>query len=131
VVEQRRVTPGEYVPLGQPVVTLVRADRLRFTAGVPESKARDIAGGQHLEIRVAGRDEPVAATITRVSPTVTQTSRAVRIEADVPNDDLELQAGLFAEAEIVVDPLSQALALPASAVSRFAGVRKVWLVVDG
>ncbi|MCC6491517.1 MAG: efflux RND transporter periplasmic adaptor subunit [Pirellulales bacterium] len=131
VVDERRVAPGEYVQLGQPVVTLVRADRLRFTAGVPESKARPIAHGQRVEIRVAGRDEPISTTVTRVSPTVTQTSRAVRIEADVPNDNLALQAGLFAEADIVVDPGAQALSLPASAVSRFAGVQKVWLVADG
>lgn len=131
VVDERRVSPGEYVQLGQPVVTLVRADRLRFTAGVPESKARDIALGQHVEIRVAGRDEPVTTTVTRVSPTVTQTSRAVRIEADLPNARLELQAGLFAEADIEVDPSSPALVLPASTVTRFAGVQKVWRVVDG
>ena len=43
-----------------------------------------------------------------------QTSRSIRIEADVPNPDLELQAGLFAEAEIVVDPDAQALVVPAA-----------------
>jgi multidrug efflux pump subunit AcrA (membrane-fusion protein) len=58
-------------------------------------------------------------------------SRSVRIEADVPNADLSLQAGLFAEADIVVDPYAETLAIPASAVSRFAGVYKVWLVKDG
>jgi multidrug efflux pump subunit AcrA (membrane-fusion protein) len=53
------------------------------------------------------------------------------IEADVPNETLELQAGLFAEAELVVNPDAHAIVVPASAVSRFAGVQKVWLVADG
>lgn len=35
IVSERHVAPGEYVQAGAPVVTLVRADRLRFTAGVP------------------------------------------------------------------------------------------------
>jgi RND family efflux transporter MFP subunit len=131
IVENRRVSPGEYVQVGQPVITLVRTDRLRLTAGVPESKAGPIKKGQKVQIRVAGRDEPVDAVISRVSPTVMQTSRSVRIEADVANPDLELQAGLFAEADIIVDPDAQTLALPATAVSRFAGVQKVWLVKDG
>ena len=66
-----------------------------------------------------------------MSPIVTQTSRAVRIEADVPNPDHALQAGLFAEADVIVEPEAQALALPSAAVTRFAGVEKVWLVADG
>jgi RND family efflux transporter MFP subunit len=131
IVDERRVSPGEYVQVGQAVVTLVRTDRLRLTAGVPESKARPIKSGQRVEIRIAGRPEPVAAVVSRVSPLVTQTSRSVRIEADVANPDLELQAGLFAEADIIVDPDAQALSLPTTAVSRFAGVQKVWLVADG
>jgi multidrug efflux pump subunit AcrA (membrane-fusion protein) len=49
----------------------------------------------------------------------------------VPNPELKLQAGLFAEAELVVDPNSQAVVVPSSAVSRFAGVQKVWIVADG
>jgi multidrug efflux pump subunit AcrA (membrane-fusion protein) len=109
----------------------VRIDRLRFTAGVPESHAGAIEVGQPIAIRVAGRDAPVPATISRVSPTVVQTSRSVRIEADVVNPNLALQAGLFGEAEIIVDPTAMALAAPAAAVSQFAGVQKVWLVADG
>lgn len=130
-VEARRVSPGEYVSMGQPLISLVRAERLRFTAGVPEAKAREVKPGQRIEIRFAGVEQPIVAQITRVSPIVTQTSRAVRIEADVPNPDHSLQAGLFAEADVIVDPYAQTLALPETAVTRFAGVEKVWLVADG
>jgi RND family efflux transporter MFP subunit len=131
VVEARRISPGEYVTVGQPLISLVRAERLRFTAGVPESKAGVIKPGQRVEIHIAGVNEPLVTEVTRVSPIVTQTSRAVRIEADVPNPAHALQAGLFAEADVIVEPEAQALALPAAAVTRFAGVEKVWLVADG
>ena len=131
VVSDRHVAPGEYVQTGDPVVTLVRADKLRFTAGVPESKAAGIAIGQKVLIDVAGRNGPVEAAISRVSPIVLLSSRSMRIEADVVNPKLELQPGMFGEAEIVVDPDAKALAVPAAAVSQFAGVHKVWLVVDG
>lgn len=131
VVEARRVSPGEYVSMGQPLIALVRAEGLRFTAGVPESQARQIKTGQKVEIQIAGGVEPILTSITRVSPIVTQTSRAVRIEADVPNPNHALQAGLFAKADVIVDAESQVLALPESAVTRFAGVEKVWLISDG
>ncbi len=131
VVAQRHVVPGEYVQLGQAAVTLVRSGRLRFTAGVPESVARRIRIGQPVSIRVAEVPRPIVVSISRVSPAVTQTSRSLWIEADVPNPDYALQTGLFAEAEITVDADAQALAIPAEAVNTFAGVQKVWLVRDG
>jgi RND family efflux transporter MFP subunit len=132
VVGERRVSPGEYVQAGQTVVTLVRADRLRYTAGVPESKASAVGLGQRVEI-MHGDDgaKRLVTSVSRISPTVMQSSRSILIEADVPNPTLELQAGLFAEADVVVNPTAQAVVVPVSAVSRFAGVQKVWLVADG
>jgi RND family efflux transporter MFP subunit len=130
VVGERRVSPGEFVQAGQTVVTLVQADRLRFTAGVPESRASAIRAGQPVAIE-RGLDPPLVTAISRISPTVMQTSRSILIQADVPNPDLKLQAGLFAEAEVMVDADSMAVVVPASAVSRFAGVQKVWIVSDG
>jgi len=131
IVEARHVSPGEYVQVGQALASLVRVDRLRFTAGVPEIKAAPIQVGQTVKIRLAGGEAPLDAKISRVSPTVMQASRAVRIESDVANTDLKLQAGHFAEADIVVDAAALALTVPATAVSQFAGIQKAWVVVDG
>lgn len=131
IVSQRHVAPGEYLQAGDPVVTLVRAEKLRFTAGVPESKAEQIQVGQRIEIHSSKREQPIVSTIARVSPIVVLASRSLRIEADVKNPDLTLQAGQFAEAEIVIDSTAQTIAVPASAVSQFAGVQKVWIVADG
>jgi membrane fusion protein (multidrug efflux system) len=58
-------------------------------------------------------------------------SRSLTFEADLPNPDGRLRTGLFAEADVVVDTRGEALAVPASAVTEFAGVEKVWRVTDG
>jgi RND family efflux transporter MFP subunit len=132
VVGERFVSPGEFVSTGQAVVSLVRSDVLRYTAGVPESRAAEIKEGQTLNIiRGANIAAPITTKLSRVSPTVMQATRSILIEADVPNPSLEFQAGLFAEAEIIVNPNEEAIVVPRSAVSRFAGVQKVWLVVEG
>ncbi|HMO84463.1 MAG TPA: efflux RND transporter periplasmic adaptor subunit, partial [Lacipirellulaceae bacterium] len=75
LVDARRVSPGAYVQPGQPVVSLVRVDRLRFTAGVPERHAAAIRMGQPAALRVTGIGAPIPAEISRVSPTVVQSSR--------------------------------------------------------
>lgn len=132
VVGERFVSPGEFVSAGQAVASLVRSDVLRYTAGVPESRAAEVKEGQQLKIiRGTNIAAPISTKVSRVSPTVMQATRSILIEADVPNPALELQAGLFAEAEVVVNPTEEALVVPRSAVSRFAGVQKVWVVTDG
>jgi len=105
--------------------------------------------GQEATITVEGRKEPIAARIRRISPALELSSRSLVIEVDVPNPALPpadppsgreapgpkrqfpLRAGVFAEAEIVVDPEARALVVPAEAVREFAGVEKVWLVRSG
>ncbi|QDU96476.1 efflux RND transporter periplasmic adaptor subunit [Lignipirellula cremea] len=131
VVSQRHVSPGEYVQVGQGLVTIVRTDTLRFTAGVPERKARDIQPGQTIRIELEGESQPIIASVSRISPLINASSRARWIEADVANPQLRLQAGLFARARVVVNEDAQALAIPLSAVREFAGVQKAWVVRDG
>jgi RND family efflux transporter MFP subunit len=131
IVRERHVAPGVYVQIGSPVVSLVRTNPLRFRAGVPEIDAMRIEVGQNVRIKPEGRDELIEAPIARISPSVDPSSRALAIEVDVPNGESKLRAGLFGEAEIVVDPDAQALAVPESAVREFAGVEKVWTIENG
>ena len=42
-----------------------------------------------------------------------------------------LRTGLFAEAEVIVQPQAKALVIPRSALMEFAGSQKVWKVIDG
>ena len=131
IVEQRHVAPGAYVQVGQPVVALVKTDPLRFRAGVPEREATRIRLGQTVLVQLEGEEQPRSAKITRISPSLDVSSRSLTIEADLPNPELGLRTGLFAEAEIVVDPDARALAVPARAVREFAGVEKVQAVRNG
>ena len=131
MVEERHVSPGEHVEPGSAIVTLVQADTLRYRAGVPERGARQVRAGQSVLIFLDGEDKPLEATVSRVSPALTLSSRALWIEADVPNPEPRRRTGLFAEAEIVVNPRVPALTVPDSAVAPFAGIEKVWTVRDG
>lgn len=131
VVYARHVASGAYVQVGQQVTTIVQIDPLRFRGGVPERKAIEIRVGQPAAIYIEGQAEPIPGQVTRVSPAVDPNNRSQTIEVDIPNPDSRLPAGLFAEAEITVDPHANSLAVPAAAVSEFAGVQKVRLVRDG
>ncbi len=129
IIQETHVAPGSYVNVGQTVAALVRIDPLRFRAGVPERSAdwrdRGPAAGNH---DLEGQPEPLKARISRISPALDVSSRALIIEADIDNAEGRLRTGLFAEAEILVDTEQQALAVPARSIVSFGGVEKVWTV---
>jgi RND family efflux transporter MFP subunit len=143
VIEQRYVAPGAYVQVGEPVVALVKVDPWRFRASVPEREAAAVRVGQRVSIRIEGEQRELDAMIARISPSVEMSNRSLTIEAvqqtaaesssqarsGVP--DPQLRRGLFAEADIHVDPAAQTLAVPRAALREFAGVEKVWRVADG
>ncbi len=131
IVEQRYVAPGAYLQAGQAVVSLVRIDKLRFRAGVPEREAVAVREKQKVAVRVEGESAVLEAEVSRTAPALETSNRSLIVEADLPNPGLRLRAGLFAEAEILVDPDAKTLAVAAGAVTEFAGVEKVWLIRQG
>lgn len=129
-VQNRSISVGSYVNVGQPMLQLVRTNVLRYRAAVPERFAQKLAIGQKVKIHVHNHPT-LEVAITRISPTLDPVSRSLVFEADVPNEAGTLRSGLFAQADIELDPNSTAVAIPLAALVRFAGVEKVWKVTDG
>lgn len=131
LVQARHVAPGDYAEIGDPTVTIVRTNPLRFRGSLPERYVPLLRPGQQIRLEIESVAEPHFAEVTRISPTLDQRSRTLLFEAIVQNPDNELQSGVFAEGEVVLDLNQQALVVPASAVAEFAGTQKVWKVVEG
>jgi RND family efflux transporter MFP subunit len=133
VVARRVVSAGEMVsPSSSELLELVVDDALKLKATVPERFAGEVRGGQTIEVRVdAYPDEVFEATITRISPVVDPQSRTFEIEALVPNTEHRLQHGAFAKGAILTRIESEAITAPLESVVTFAGVTKVFAVVDG
>lgn len=130
-VQNRHVSPGAFVQVGSPIATIVRTDVLRFRGTVPERIAPALRIGQRVQLKIQFAGEPVTATVTRISPALDMQSRSLSFEAIVDNKSGVLQAGLFAEAEIVLNETAKAIVVPESALVEFAGAEKVWIVQDG
>lgn len=130
-IQQRAVAPGAYVNVGTPLLSMVRNHPLWFRGTLPERIAAGLKPGLKVTITADAFEHPIDAVVDRVSPMVDQQSRAITFEARIDNTENKLRAGLFAEAEVTLDPNSETLVIPAAAVSQFAGAEKVWKVVDG
>jgi RND family efflux transporter MFP subunit len=131
LVQERHVAHGSFVQLGDPIATLVRTSVVRFHGTMPERHAHRLQMGQQVKLKIEGIDQPRVAKITRISPTVEEMSRSLAFEAVVDNHNGDLRTGLFAEAEVVVDPTAQSLIVPPGAIMEFAGAEKVWKLNNG
>jgi len=130
VVQEKKASVGEYLAAGAPVVDIVRINPLRLRAEVPERESRKVRIGQSVRVMVEGDASSYTGLIKRVSPTISQQSRVLAVEADVANDG-RLRPGSFVRAEIVTNNSSMALTVPANAIVTFAGIEKVILIQNG
>jgi RND family efflux transporter MFP subunit len=130
VVQERRASVGEYLAAGAPVATIVKIDPLRLRAEVPERDAPDVRAGQIVRVVVEGDATPHTGKVVRISPSITEQSRTLIVEAEVRNRG-GLRPGAFARAEIVTQSNTLAVTVPPKAVVTFAGIEKVVTVKDG
>jgi RND family efflux transporter MFP subunit len=129
-IQTRTASPGEYVATGAPIVTLVQIDPLRLRLEVPERDAFLVATGQSVRLVAEGLARTHHGRVVRMSPALDARSRALRVEAQVPNDGT-LRPGLFVRADIVVTPDEPGLAVPRRALVTFAGIKKIFIIQDG
>lgn len=129
-IQVRMTSVGEYLAVGTPVVTIVRADPLRLRLEVPERESLHVRVGQTVRVRVEGEARAHSGRIARLSPAINEANRMLVVEADVPNNGA-LRPGLFVRAEIVTSEAEPQLAVPPHAVITFAGLEKVIAVRDG
>ena len=132
VVRKRLVNEGETVKEKTPLMSLVATNALKLQGDVPERFAPQISVGRAVRVEVeAYPDQTHPGTITRVSPAVDVESRSFQVEASVPNPKGLLKPGFFAKASILVGAERNVPFVPEEAVASFAGIVKVYAIVDG
>ncbi len=130
-VRERHVAVGQYVAIGQPIVTLVRTHPLRLKLAVPERDAAALRAGQRVSVRIEGDPQEHEGRLARLSAAIEEGSRTLMVEAEVPNADGALRPGAFAKATIVTSAGEPAVLVPQSSIVTFAGMEKVLTVEEG
>jgi RND family efflux transporter MFP subunit len=133
VITKRMVSTGEMVRAfpSTPVYELMVDDVLKLHVMVPERYIAQVKNGLDVEVRVeAYPGEVFPGKVMRINPTIDPQSRSFDVEAHIPNPDHRLKPGGFAKAEVVVGAADAAVTVPIEAVTRFAGISKVFRVRD-
>jgi RND family efflux transporter MFP subunit len=136
VVTKRYADTGTLIQAGQdnntatlPVVQVAESDLLRLRMPVPESDVPYIQVGGDVQVKVNATGRTFTGKIIRFSRALDTNTRTMLTEVDVPNRDLSLSPGMYAETTIQLLQKNDALILPAQAVVQ-NGDQSYVLVVD-
>jgi RND family efflux transporter MFP subunit len=136
VVTKRYADTGTLIQAGQdnntntlPVVQVAESDLLRLRMPVPESDVPYIQVGGDVQVKVNATGRIFTGKIIRFSRALDTNTRTMLTEVDVPNHDLSLSPGMYAETTIQLLQKNDALILPAQAVVQ-NGDQSYVLLVD-
>ena len=128
----RQINIGDYATIGQELVDVVRLDPLRVEFSVPETLLGQLAAGQAVFVSVGTYPgEEFLGTITAVAPQVDVAGHSVTLRAELPNADLRLRPGLFAQVDVTLKEKSDALLVPEQAIWPVGNDKTVFVVEDG
>jgi len=128
-VGERFVSVGDYVTRGTKVASVVRIDPLRVELTVPEQYVSAVATGRAVNFEVdAYPKETFTGQVRYVSPSVTASTRALTLEAIVPNPSGRLKPGFFATARIEEAEKRPGILVPSAAVRTVAGTARVFVI---
>lgn len=128
-VAERRITAGEFAPMGRVVAVVVRDQILRLKLDIPEADVGKISLGKDVSISVAAYPGRVFhGVIKRIGASVRAQSRSLPVEAEIQNEKFELKPGFFARAEIGLggDP-QPAMLVPRSAIGTTGTATRVFV----
>ncbi len=125
----RQVNQGQYLDSGSPVVEITQVDPLELEFGLPQRHAADIEVDQVVLGTVGQCGQRFEARVDAIDPRVDPGTRAVRLQAVVPNEEGRLLPGMAVRVRLVVGTIPDAVVIPQEAIIR-QGTKHLAYVLD-
>ncbi len=113
----RNVNLGQYVNVGDSIVTLQALDPIYVDFYVPQQQLSELKTGQIVTLTNSHLKRIYHGKITTINPVIDENTRNVEVEATFSNHQYELTPGMFAEVEVNSGSKLSYLTLPQAAVA--------------
>jgi RND family efflux transporter MFP subunit len=133
VITQRGIDVGSLVQSGATFMfNLQQTDTIRVQVYAPQDQAFGVATGVEVAVRVPEMPDRVfPGKITRIAESLQQGTRTLLAEADVPNPDGALRAGVYCQVELKIPRKTPALIVSSDALIFNRQGTQVAVVEDG
>lgn len=127
----RNVSVGEYLSSDIIVANLVNINPIKLSFSVPEKYASSMKLNTKVRFTFAGSDKTYTAIVYAIEPEVDITTRTIKLRAKASNDDGTLLPGSFANIELPLTTINDALLVPTEAIIPIQDGKKVYIVENG
>ncbi len=130
-VSQALVNPGDYVTIGQHLVTLTDTHHLHVEYSLPETYLPNLQIGQTVEVRSnAYPNQVFLGKLAYISPTLTASNRSLALYAEIPNEKDQLAAGMLVDVVQNLGKNESVLMVPAKSLMPVLDGMQVYKVMD-
>ncbi len=117
VLGQFEVQQGDFVKAGSSIVNLVNTEQLRVDYDLSEARKSELKLGQLVAVTTSAYPKKTFyGTVSFISPTVSEQTRSIAVEAMIPNKQDLLSPGMFVHVAEQIGKIQNAIVIPDQAV---------------
>jgi len=127
IVTEIAVNLGQQAPMGIPIATIARTNKMRLTIFIGLREVEKLKVGQSAKILFDSSDS-ISAIVAEISQSADPQTRLFRVELQMDNPANVLKPGMYAKALVIVDNIKDALTISNRAIFSEEGISKVYLI---
>jgi membrane fusion protein (multidrug efflux system) len=128
-VKEKKISVGDYVRNGTPLLNLIKIDKLKLNFTISEKDVAGLKIGQEVVFSVdAFPSKQFKGRVSLLYPNVEERTRTLQAEAIVPNSHRLLKAGYFARVQIFTQKARNAVVVPITALLYDGSTIRIFVV---
>lgn len=127
----RSISVGTYITPAVLVAKLVNVGKLKITFSIPEKYANQVNKNVKISFTTASSSLKYDATVYAVEPEVAVETRTLQVRAIAENKDGKLLPGTFANVELPLELIKNAIVVPTEAIIPVQKGKKVFISEHG
>lgn len=127
----RYVSTGSYITPTTRIASLINLNPIKIDFSIPERYANTVRKGDRFSFKIVGGQRVYEGTVFAVEPKIDQATRTLAVRGINPNPNKQILPGSFAEVQLMVQNLSDALMLPSVAVIPELQGQRIYLYRGG
>lgn len=125
------ISEGSYITPATRIASLQNINPVKIDFSIPERYVNAVQIGNEITFKVQGTDETFMGKIYAIEPRIDSQTRTLQLRAMSENENESLLPGAFADLELILNTINDALMLPSMAIVPELQGQKVYLYKDG
>ncbi len=125
------ISAGSYLSPTVKVANLLNIHPIKIEFSIPEKYATEVQTGDKISFTIQGSGNTYEGEIYAIEPKIDPLTRTVLVRALSPNPRRTLYPGAFADVQLIIEQIPNALLIPTEAVIPELNAKKVFLYKSG